>query len=59
MIVPTGIGCEIGGYCGDGNAPARLLGACCETMVLQPSGGLLLKVLISSVKVGITARIPH
>lgn len=35
VIVPTGIGCEIGGHCGDGNAPARLLGACCETLVLH------------------------
>ena len=37
MIVPTGIGCEIGGHCGDGNAAARLLGACCETLVLHPN----------------------
>ena len=37
MIVPTGIGCEIGGHCGDGNAPARLLGACCENLVLHPN----------------------
>ncbi|MCF7837516.1 MAG: DUF3326 domain-containing protein [Candidatus Marinimicrobia bacterium] len=29
MIVPTGIGCEIGGHCGDGNAPAHLLGGAC------------------------------
>jgi hypothetical protein len=37
MIVPTGIGCEIGGHCGDGNAPARLLGACCDNLVLHPN----------------------
>jgi len=37
MIIPTGIGCEIGGHCGDGNAAARLLGACCETLVLHPN----------------------
>ncbi|MCX6345143.1 MAG: DUF3326 domain-containing protein [Armatimonadetes bacterium] len=37
MIVPTGIGCEIGGHCGDANAAARLLGACCETLVLHPN----------------------
>jgi hypothetical protein len=37
MIVPTGIGCEIGGHCGDGNAAARLLGACCENLVLHPN----------------------
>jgi len=37
MIIPTGIGCEIGGHCGDGNAAARLLGACCDTLVLHPN----------------------
>lgn len=37
MIVPTGIGCEIGGHCGDANASARLLGACCDTLVLHPN----------------------
>ena len=26
MIIPTGIGCEIGGHCGDATPPARLLG---------------------------------
>jgi len=36
MIIPTGIGCEIGGHCGDGNPPARLLGACCDNLVLHP-----------------------
>jgi len=37
MIIPTGIGCVIGGHCGDGNAPARLLGACCDNLVLHPN----------------------
>ena len=37
MIIPTGIGCEIGGHCGDGNAAARLLGACCHTLILHPN----------------------
>ena len=37
MIIPTGIGCEIGGHCGDGNAAARLLGACCDTVILHPN----------------------
>jgi hypothetical protein len=37
MIIPTGIGCEIGGHCGDGNAAARLLGACCDTLILHPN----------------------
>ena len=37
MIVPTGIGCEIGGHCGDATPPARLLGACCDNLVLHPN----------------------
>jgi hypothetical protein len=37
MIVPTGIGCEIGGHCGDANAAARLLARCCDTLVLHPN----------------------
>ncbi|MDY0170441.1 MAG: DUF3326 domain-containing protein, partial [Thermoguttaceae bacterium] len=37
MIIPTGIGCEIGGHCGDGSAAARLLGACCDTLILHPN----------------------
>lgn len=37
MIVPTGIGCEIGGHCGDAAPAARLLGECCDTLVLHPN----------------------
>ena len=37
MIIPTGIGCEIGGHCGDATPPARLLGACCETWCCIPT----------------------
>ena len=37
MIILTGIGCEIGGHCGDANAASRLLGACCENLVLHPN----------------------
>ena len=37
MIIPTGIGCEIGGHCGDATPPARLLGACCDNLVLHPN----------------------
>ena len=37
MIVPTGIGCEIGGHCGDANAASRLLGACCDALILHPN----------------------
>jgi hypothetical protein len=37
MIIPTGIGCEIGGHCGDANAAARLLARCCDTLILHPN----------------------
>lgn len=37
MIIPTGIGCEIGGYCGKANAAARLLAQCCDTLILHPN----------------------
>ncbi len=37
MIIPTGIGCELGGHCGDGNAAARLLASCCDTLILHPN----------------------
>ncbi|MBW6515054.1 MAG: DUF3326 domain-containing protein [Candidatus Cloacimonetes bacterium] len=37
MIVPTGIGCEIGGHCGDAAPAARLLGACCDNLILHPN----------------------
>ena len=37
MIIPTGIGCEIGGHCGDANAAARLLARCCDTLVVHPN----------------------
>ena len=37
MIVPTGIGCEIGGHCGDAAPVARLLGECCENLILHPN----------------------
>ncbi len=37
MIVPTGIGAEIGGHAGDANPAARLLGACCDTLILHPN----------------------
>lgn len=29
LIVPTGIGCEIGGHAGDANPVAKLIGKCC------------------------------
>lgn len=37
MIIPTGIGCEIGGHAGDANPAAKLLGACCDKLVLHPN----------------------
>jgi len=37
MIIPTGIGCEIGGHCGDGGAAARLLASCCDNLILHPN----------------------
>lgn len=37
LIVPTGIGCEIGGHAGDANPVARLMGACCDNLILHPN----------------------
>jgi len=37
LIIPTGIGCEIGGHAGDANPVAKLIGACCENLVLHPN----------------------
>jgi hypothetical protein len=37
MIIPTGIGCEIGGHAGDAAPAARLLGACCDKLILHPN----------------------
>ena len=37
MIVPTGIGCEIGGHAGDATPAARLLGAVCDKLILHPN----------------------
>ena len=37
MIIPTGIGCEIGGHSGDATPAARLLGACCDKLILHPN----------------------
>ncbi len=31
LLVPTGIGAEIGGHAGDANPVAKLIGACCDT----------------------------
>jgi len=37
LIVPTGIGCEIGGHAGDANPVSKLIGACCENLILHPN----------------------
>ena len=37
MLVPTGIGAEIGGHAGDANPVARLLAESCDTLILHPN----------------------
>lgn len=37
LIIPTGIGAEIGGHCGDGNVVARLLASACDTLITHPN----------------------
>ncbi len=37
LIIPTGIGCEIGGHEGDGNAVSRLVASACDTLILHPN----------------------
>lgn len=37
MIIPTGIGCEIGGHAGDANPVAKLLGSVCDKLILHPN----------------------
>lgn len=37
MIVPTGLGCTIGGHAGDATPAARLLASVCGTLVLHPN----------------------
>ncbi len=37
LIIPTGIGCEIGGHCGDGNVVARLMAASCDRLITHPN----------------------
>ena len=36
MLVPTGIGCEIGGYAGDALPSARLLAAASDCLITHP-----------------------
>ncbi len=37
MIVPTGIGADIGGHAGDANPAAKLLGSVCTNLLLHPN----------------------
>lgn len=37
MIVPTGLGCTIGGHAGDATPAARLLGSVCDKIILHPN----------------------
>ncbi len=37
MIIPTGIGCKIGGDAGDATPAAKLLGSCCDKIILNPN----------------------
>ncbi len=37
MIIPTGIGCEIGGHSGDSTPVAKMLAGCCDTLFIHPN----------------------
>jgi len=37
LIIPTGIGCEIGGHAGDANPVAKLIGECCDKLITHPN----------------------
>jgi len=37
LIVPTGIGCEIGGHAGDAQPVAKLIGKCCTNLITHPN----------------------
>jgi hypothetical protein len=37
LVIPTGIGCEIGGDAGDAQPAARLIGSCCDKLILHPN----------------------
>ena len=37
LIIPTGLGAEIGGHAGDANPVAKLIGACCDTLITHPN----------------------
>lgn len=37
LIIPTGIGCEIGGHAGDANPVAKLIAQCCDKLIVHPN----------------------
>jgi len=37
LLIPTGIGAEIGGHCGDGNSIARLLATASDVLITHPN----------------------
>lgn len=37
LIIPTGIGCRIGGHSGDANPVAKLLAGCCDELIVHPN----------------------
>lgn len=37
LIIPTGIGCELGGHSGDGGAVARLFGSIADQLITHPN----------------------
>lgn len=37
FIIPTGIGCEIGGHAGDATTSAKLLASVCDNLIIHPN----------------------
>ena len=47
LIIPTGLGAEIGGHAGDGNAVAKLMASTCEHLITHPNVVNLIKTLLN------------
>lgn len=37
LVIPTGVGCELGGHEGDANPVARLIASACDTLITHPN----------------------
>ncbi len=37
FLIPTGIGCELGGHAGDGSCSAKLIASVCENLIVHPN----------------------